>query len=111
MRTEAVEQYNIALKQGQKYMKNAILRGEYPYPLVLDEIVQESSIAGYSDLGILNIPTERVIGTKSAGRVNAFAGNFMPLLEPGTERASGIRSSAMSSWGASTFRRGTNDSA
>ena len=87
MRSEAVEQYNIALKQGQKYLKNAILRGEYPYPLVLDEIVQESSIAGYSDLGILNIPTERVIGTRSAGRVNAFAGNFMPLLDPGTEFA------------------------
>ena len=87
MRPEAVEQYNAALKQGQKYMKNAILHGEYPYPLVLDEILQESVIAGYSDLGIINIPIDRVVGTKSAGRVAALAGNFMPLLEPGSEFA------------------------
>ena len=88
MRSEAVEQYNLALKLGQKYVKNAILRGEYPYPLVLDEIVQESHIAGYSDLGVINIPTERVVGTKSAGRTVALAGNFMPLLESGSEFAS-----------------------
>ena len=87
MRSEAVEQYNVALKLGQKYMKNAILHGEYPYPLVLDEIVQESAVAGYSDLGVINIPTDHIVGTKSAGRINAFAGNFMPLLEPGTEFA------------------------
>ncbi|MBQ9664421.1 MAG: BMP family ABC transporter substrate-binding protein [Oscillospiraceae bacterium] len=87
MRSEAVEQYNIALKLGQKYMKNAILRGEYPYPLVLDDILQESAIAGYADLGTVNVPTERFVGTKSAGRVAALAGNFMPLLEVGSEFA------------------------
>ena len=43
MRSEAVEQYNHALKAGQKYYKNAVLHGEYPYPLVLDDIVQESA--------------------------------------------------------------------
>ena len=85
MKYEAVEQYNLALKQGQKYRKNAIINGEYPYPLVLDDFLQESIIAGYSDLGVINIPTERVIGTKSAGRVAALAGNFMPLLEQGSE--------------------------
>ena len=87
MRSEAVEQYILALKAGQKYSKNAILHGEYPYPLVLDEIVQESSVAGYADLGIINVPADRFIGTKSAGRTISFAGNFMPLLEPGTEFA------------------------
>ena len=88
MRSEAVEQYNVALKAGQKYYKNAVLHGEYPYPLVLDDIVQESDIAGYADLGVISVPTERFVGTKSAGRIAALAGNFMPLLEPGSEFSS-----------------------
>jgi basic membrane lipoprotein Med (substrate-binding protein (PBP1-ABC) superfamily) len=87
MRTEAVEQYNHALKTGQKYYKNAILHGEYPYPLVLDDIVQESAIAGYADLGLVQVPADRFVGTKSAGRTAALAGNFMPLLEPTSEFA------------------------
>ena len=85
MRIEAVEQYNLALKAGQKYYKNAILHGEYPYPLVLDDILQESAVAGYADLGLIHVPSDRFIGTKSAGRTAALAGNFMPLLDPGTE--------------------------
>ena len=88
MRSEAVEQYNLALKAGQKYYKQAVVHGEYPYPLVLDDILQESSIAGYSDLGILHVPADRFVGTKSAGRIAALAGNFMPLLEQGSEFAS-----------------------
>ena len=85
MRTEAVEQYELALKLGQKYYKNAVAHGEYPYPLVLDDILQESAVAGYSDLGLLNVPAGLFIGTKSAGRTAALAGNFMPLLEQGSE--------------------------
>ncbi len=88
MRTEAIEQYNLAMKAGQKYCKNAVLRGEYPYPLVLDDIVQESAVAGYADLGIIQVPADRFVGTKSAGRTIALAGNFMPLLDQSSEFAS-----------------------
>ena len=87
MRSEAVEQYNHALKAGQKYYKNAVIHGEYPYPLVLDDIIQESAVAGYADLGIIQVPSDRFVGTKSAGRTAALAGNFMPLLEPTSEFA------------------------
>lgn len=88
MRTEAVEQYSRAQKIGQKYYKNAVMHGEYPYPIVLDEILQESSVAGYADLGVINIPSSSVVGVRSAGRIAAMAGNFMPLLGPATEFAS-----------------------
>ncbi len=88
MRTEAVEQYNFALKAGQKYVRSAVTHGKYPYPIVLDDILQESAVAGYADLGIVNIPTELVIGTKTSGRIAALAGNFMPLLNTDSEFAS-----------------------
>ena len=38
-RQEAVEQYNRALRQGRKCYKDCVLRGRYPDPQVLDEIL------------------------------------------------------------------------
>ena len=75
MRSEAVEQYNHALKAGQKYYKNAVLHGEYPYPLVLDDIVQESAIAGYADLGLVQVRYQvRRADGRSRGELHAPAG-------------------------------------
>lgn len=78
--TQAQAQYAAALKAGQKCYKEAVLKGEYPYPQVLDEILDEHLAAGRAELGLLDIPMDRIIGTKSKGRRNAFAANFMPLL-------------------------------
>ena len=85
MMQEAMLQYERALKAGQRYYRNAVIHGEYPYPTVLDELVNESGISGTVDLGVINIPTDRIVGTKTAGRTAALAGNFMPLLEQKTE--------------------------
>ena len=84
-RLEAVEQYHIALKLGKKYYNACVTRGEYPYPQVLSEILNDSMTAGNILLGTLDIPMDRVVGTWMEGRKSAFAGNFMPLLEPDTE--------------------------
>ena len=78
-RQEAVFQYKDAQKLGQKYYKNALSRGQHPFPTVLDEILDESTLAGRISLGLVNVPSELIVGTKSAGRVSALAGNFMPL--------------------------------
>ena len=86
-RTEAIQQYEAALKLGQKYYHDAIRRSRYPYPLVLDEILDEHTVAGRAELGIINIPSDLIIGTKSAGRTAALAGNFMPLLNESSEFA------------------------
>jgi len=81
----AREQYLDALRQGQKYYKSSMAAGRYPYPQVLDDIFDENSAAGQVELGLVDIPTDRIVGTKGRGRRSAFAGNFMPLLEPDTE--------------------------
>ena len=39
------------------------------------------------DLGVLHIPVELIVGTRSSGRTAALAGNFMPLLDPDSEFA------------------------
>ena len=86
-RIEAVEQYSHAVKLGQKYLHDAVNRSTYPYPLVLDEILDERTLAGQASLGVVNIPADLIIGTRHAGRTAALAGNFMPLLEEKTEFA------------------------
>lgn len=87
-RQEAITQYQQALKAGQKCYRDLVHRGLYPYPHVLDEILDDSMVARRVDLGILDIPSERIVGTRYAGRRSAFAANFMPLLSSETEFAS-----------------------
>lgn len=86
-RQEATEQYNRALKLGQRNYKDSVLRGRYPYPQVLDDILDESMTAGQVEIGLIEIPSEQIVGTKALGRKSAFAANFMPLLSNTTEFA------------------------
>lgn len=83
----AHEQYQHALKLGQKAHRDCVLRGRYPYLQVLDDILDGAMIAGRVDLGVIEIPTDRIVGTKTEGRKNAFAANFMPLLPEDSEFA------------------------
>ena len=86
-RQEAVSQYANALKQGRKSYKEALVRGRYPYPQVLDEIINDSMVAGQTELGVMEIPVGQIVGTKTAGRRSAFSADFLPLLDPDTEFA------------------------
>ena len=83
-RLEALAHYEDALKQGKKYYDARMGRGEDPYPKVLDEMINMANVSPMN-LGLIEIPIERIIGTRTGGRKNAFAGNFMPLMDPGTE--------------------------
>lgn len=83
--TDAATQYARALKQGQKYHNACVIRGQNPYPAVLDDVLGESPVARRVPIGVVEIPMERIIGTTTKGRKSAFAGNFMPLLDASTE--------------------------
>lgn len=82
---EAINQYALALKAGQRCYRERVLKGEYPYLQVLDEILTERFAAYQVELGVIEIPTDRIVGTTSAGRRDAFAANFMPLLPADSE--------------------------
>ena len=85
--SEAAVQYAQALKAGQKTYKEYVLAGRYPYLQILDEILNDSMVAGNVDLGVINIPSDQIVGTKGEGRRTAFAADFMPLLAPDSEFA------------------------
>lgn len=83
----AYEDYIKAQKLGLKAHKAAVAEGKKPYLPVLDEIVSASEIEREVRLGTSEILLSQVIGTSTAGRTQAFAPNFMPILESGTEFA------------------------
>ena len=82
-----LDEYGHALKQGKKEVAELASQGRPINPAVLDDILPDNSADVVQDLGLLEIPSNRIIGVKSAGRVTAFSPSFRPLLEPQSEFA------------------------
>ncbi len=84
----AYEEYLKAQKAGQKAYRKSIAKGQYPYLPVLDDIISLWDTECEINLGVEDIRLYQVVGTSTAGRTTAFASNFMPLLDYGSEFAS-----------------------
>lgn len=84
---DALEEYVHALKMGQKEYRELLQKGKSPYPAVLDQIPRDVSAERVVELGLVEIPAERIVGTRSAGRISAFTPSFLPLLGPDSEFA------------------------
>ena len=84
---QAQEEYIQALRAGQRECKLLTSAGKNPYPQVLDALLEGRSGDSIEDLGVIEVPTEQIVGTKAAGRISAFSAGFMPLLGTDTEFA------------------------
>ncbi len=84
---ESHEYYLSVLKAGRKLYKELAAAGKDTNPAVLDELLPESLRDSYQDVGLVEIPISRIVGTKSAGRIHAFTPNFLPLLDVDSEFA------------------------
>lgn len=78
--SEGVEEYNKAYKLGKKEIISLP---------ALDDILKEKNIKAPKEvpLGLIKIPLDQIVGTKTAGRSAAFTKNFYPTLKDGTEFA------------------------
>ena len=85
--SEAREEYQLAFKAGLKEYKEHLGQGETGHPQVLDALLPAGASDQYVDVGLVEIPTERIVGTKSAGRITAFSPSFRPLMGLNTEFA------------------------
>lgn len=76
----AIEDYNKAYRLGKR---------EGAFLPCLDDILKEKNITSTREmpLGLVQIPSELLVGTKSSGRSNAFSKSFYPLLKENTEFA------------------------
>jgi basic membrane lipoprotein Med (substrate-binding protein (PBP1-ABC) superfamily) len=87
------EDYKKAQKAGQKSYHAKVLAGQYPYLPSLSYMLPAGEVLKEVRLGLVQIPMDQIAGTYTEARQNAFAPNFMPLLEPDTEF--GIKWSAL----------------
>ena len=79
--------YKNALKLGQREFRHCVARGLHPYLALMDDFVSAGRLSQGRDLGLVQVPMEFITGTRTNGRTNAFARNFMPLLPDGSEFA------------------------
>ncbi len=87
MQVQAELDYREALRLGQREVAAAPVKNETGTLPVLDELIPpEKAVAGIR-LGVTQIPMRLIVGTKTAGRVNAFSPGFMPLLPEDSEFA------------------------
>ena len=80
-----VEAYARARRQGLKEYHARMQRGENPFLPALAEMEPDLNALSHMSLGLQQIPLRKIVGTASKGRTNAFAANFMPLMDPGSE--------------------------
>ena len=84
---EAKEEYSKALRMGQKDYKERKAKGKASEPAVLDQILEDQPQLTTVEVGLVEIPIARIVGTKSAGRIAAFTASFLPVLDLETEFA------------------------
>lgn len=85
-RQEAITAYSRAQRLAQKEYKERLQADLNPYPAVLDDILPSTATPGVvQDIGLVEIPSNRIVGVKSAGRIAAFSASFLPLLDYDTE--------------------------
>ncbi len=79
--------YRNAYRLGKKDYQYRMLHGMQPTLQVLDDILPGRGSYSEVSLGLVQIPADQIVGTKTGGRSSAFAANFMPILREGTEFA------------------------
>lgn len=83
----AREEYEKALKAGQREYRELTSHGAEPYPAVLEKLQPEVLTYAIQDLPVMEIPADRIIGVMTEGRINAFTAGFLPLLDVNNEFA------------------------
>lgn len=81
------DDYQNAKKIGDKYKASALLKGKEPYLPSLETEIGDISTYKEIHVGIAEIPLDMIVGTRTTGRQNSFAGNFMPLIAEDSEFA------------------------
>lgn len=86
IKSKAAE-YQSARRMGERAYRKAVASGQYPYLPALEEFFPGGNSDVGKPIGVMEISLSQVVGTKTRGRQEAFACNFMPLLDGESEFA------------------------
>lgn len=79
------EHYAAAKKLGLKEYNRNASKGQSGYLPYLEGVLKNTEIVSEVELGIVEIPLKKIIGTYTNMRSLTFAKNFMPIMPEGTE--------------------------
>ncbi len=82
-----IDEYQKAKRAGEKEYDACVSKGLHPYLVCLDDLLSHVEIDSRQKLGLVEIPIDQIAGTYNENRSNAFARNFMPLLDKESEFA------------------------
>lgn len=83
-----IEEYNDARSKGRKEYNRRKARGLSGHLTSLEGIIKDIDIMTTVDIGELEIPLKKIVGTYSSFRRMTFSKNFLPLENPKSEFAS-----------------------
>lgn len=81
----AHDMYVDARKKGRWEYSRNISKGHSGHLPFLEGVLKNIEIVTESDLGTVDIPLNKIVGTYTYARSRSFASNFMPVLSPRTE--------------------------
>jgi basic membrane protein A len=87
MEERTLKHYLAARRMAIREYNSNISRGRSGYLPFLEGILKNAEIVSEVDLGIVDLPLKKIIGTYTYTRSISFAPNFMPLLRDDTEFA------------------------
>lgn len=76
-----MEYFNDARKLAIREYNKCVSNGEIGYLPSLEGILKDTEIVSQVDLGLIEIPLKKIVGTYTHLRSLSFAKNFMPLIE------------------------------
>ncbi|MBQ1505198.1 MAG: BMP family ABC transporter substrate-binding protein [Erysipelotrichales bacterium] len=82
-----IEHYLSAKRQGDRAVSQANFLGMNPYLPCLSDRIPDTEIRTVMHLGVMEIPTFMIAGTRHASRSHSFANNYMPIMGKNTEFA------------------------
>jgi basic membrane protein A and related proteins len=77
--------YDAAVGRGKRAYRQNIAGGRSGYLPALEGLLENADIVKEVELGEVEIPLKKVVGTYYSSRGNSFSANFMPLLDSNTE--------------------------
>lgn len=81
---EAIDQYAYARKLAKKDYRASIRQGNSGYLIALEEIVCDYKCT-CEYIGVIDVPSFLIVGTKTSLRKKSFSNSFLPLLKSDTE--------------------------
>lgn len=85
MKSSHQDTYYAAYKMGTREYAKQVSQGQNGYLPFLDGVLENIDIISEVDMGVVDIPVEKIKGTYTYLRSISFAHNFMPLMKVGTE--------------------------